>query len=41
MHPTFGNSLTLIDSNFGTKTPLDLKEKKNYKTEMLHFSIML
>ena len=27
MHPTFGNSLTLIDHNFGTKSPFDLKQK--------------
>ena len=25
MHPTFWNSLTLIDHNFGTKNPFDLK----------------
>ena len=27
MHPTFWNSLTLIDHNFGTKSPFDLKQK--------------
>ena len=27
MHPTFCNSLTLIDHNFGTKSPFDLKQK--------------
>ena len=31
MHPTFWNSLTLIDHNFGTKSPFDLKPKKKQK----------
>ena len=46
MHPTFWNSRTLIDHNFGTKSPFDLKQKqtkkkKHYKAEILQFSIML
>ena len=27
MHPAFWNSLNLIDINFGTKGPIDLKQK--------------
>ena len=27
MHPTFWNSITLNDHNFGTKSPIDLKQK--------------
>ena len=27
MHPTFWNSLSLIDHNFGTKSPFELKQK--------------
>ena len=42
MNPTFWNSLTLIDHNFGTKSPFDLKQKAlGYKAEILQFSIML
>ena len=42
MHPTFWNSLTLIDPNFGTKSPFDLKQKAlDYKAEILQFSTML
>ena len=43
MHPTFWDSFTLIDHKFGTKSPFDLeqKKKKQYKAEILQFSIML
>ena len=37
MHP---NSLTLIDHNFGTKSPFDLKQKY-YTAEILQFASML
>ena len=34
MHLTFWNSLTLIDHNFGTKSPFELKQKtKQNKTK--------
>ena len=33
MHPTFWNSLTLIDHNFGTKSPIELKQTKQNKTK--------
>ena len=32
MHPTFWNSLTLIDYNFGTKSPIELKQHLKQKT---------
>ena len=35
MHPTSWNSLTLIDHNFGTKSPFDLKTKKHSKAKIL------
>ena len=31
MQTTFWNSFTLIDHNFGTKSPFDLKKKKKKK----------
>ena len=33
MHPTFWNSLTLTDHNFGTKSPFDLKQKNKKKAD--------
>ena len=40
MHPTFWNSLTLIDRNFGTKSPIELKQK-NSMAKISQFLIML
>ena len=43
MHPTFWNSLALIDHNIRTKSPFDFKQtnkqtnKKRYKAEILLF----
>ena len=33
MHPTFWDSLTLVDHNFGTKSPFDLKQKNKNKNK--------
>ena len=40
MHSTFWNSLTLIDHNFGTKSPIELKQKHS-KAKISQFLIML
>ena len=32
MHPTFQTSLTLINHNFGTKRPIELKQKQTKQT---------
>ena len=37
MHPTFWNSLTLIDHNFGTKSLIDLKQKNIIKLRFRSF----
>ena len=40
MHLTFSNSLTLIDHNFGTKSPFGLKQKHS-KAKISQCLIML
>ena len=37
MHPIFWNFLTLIDHNFGTKSPFELKQKTVYSYDFWVF----